>query len=83
MNGILSPEQIGNLIGFKNNCEEKYTFKEGRHPAPLEMWRSLDLTEAQQDQLLGIVDERIDTIHPLAMQVLETGVQLKKAVLAG
>lgn len=83
LHGILSPGQIGTLMDFKKDCTDKYTFTAHHRSAPFELWRSLDLTEDQQEQLLAMVDEDVDSILPYMMQVLETGVQLKKTVLSG
>ncbi|MEW5803878.1 MAG: hypothetical protein AB1847_17425 [bacterium] len=80
--GILSPSQIGTLISFRSDFKEKYQSLKGEHPDPVKIWQELQLSEEQQEQLLGVADSRVEVIHPAFMTLLETGRDVSRILLA-
>jgi Spy/CpxP family protein refolding chaperone len=83
LKGILSPQQISTLMDFRRNHHDMFHWKAGERPDLFKTWKQLDLSEEQQEQLLGIAGATVDKTHPYLLTVIETGSELKRKVLEG
>jgi Spy/CpxP family protein refolding chaperone len=79
--GILSPRQISTLMDFRRAHEEEFRGKGAERPDFFKTWKELELSEEQQNQLLRIAGDTVDTSHPYLMTAIETGSELKRKVL--
>lgn len=83
LEGILSPQQIKTLIDFKRIHEEKFQPEAGERPDLFGIWKKLDFSEEQQEQLLKVGGDLVDKTHPFLMAAAGTGSELKRKVLDG
>ncbi len=81
--GILSPQQISVLMNFRRGHAKHFQAKGTERPDLFKTWKQLNLTEAQQKQLLKMAADSVDQVNPYLMPVVATGIELKRKVFEG
>jgi hypothetical protein len=82
----LSPAQMRVILDFirshMGEAREAFAKEKAQHGKDLAFEKALNITPAQEDQLVGIASARIDKIKPLADSLYGAGVALERALLA-